>query len=99
VKKNDNITKDPAAAGRKGGKKGSKRLKTKLKEAGKWEDVEGLFEKIVVESMNSKSPSVRRRAAKDFGEFIKPKKREQSGNVKYTFEDFLRENTQKKNKK
>jgi len=76
--------------GRKGGKKSvrSKNLKRRLKETKTWADVESLFEKVVVESMNSKSPSVRRKAAKDFGEFVKPKKREvkNEGEQKLTVE-------------
>jgi hypothetical protein len=76
--KNDNIIRDPVGMGRKGGKKSvrSRSLKRQLRETKTWADVESLFEKVVVESINSRSPTVRRKAAKDFGEFIKPKKRE-----------------------
>ena len=94
MEKNNNITKDPVAAGRKGGrnKKGKRHFKSKLRQTNSWEDAEKLFEGIVVQSMTSTSPTVRRKAAKDFGDFIKPKKREQTGelnhNVKVVFENI-----------
>jgi hypothetical protein len=93
---NDNITKDPAAAGRKGGlnKRGKKHTFTKIKEKLElqgisWENAEQIVEANMLDFLNSGNKKERFYATRFFSEYIKPKKKEMSGNVTMTFEDYL----------
>ena len=64
------------ATTQKGKPKGKTIIQNKLKEMANWEDAEKAFEKIVMEMLTSKNKKTKENAAKVFGEYIKPKKRE-----------------------
>jgi hypothetical protein len=94
--KNDNITKDPAAAAKKGAKtrQGKKRPYTLVKEqlsaqGVTWDDAEKIVEKNMLEFLTSENKKERIFATRYFSEFIKPKKREQSGTIGFTIEDYI----------
>ena len=96
----------PAPLGNKNGKqfqkgnkaatknKGKKHVKTIVKEKMglKWEDANAIVESNILEFLTSKNYKEREFATKHFSEFIKPKKREQTGelnhNVKVVFENI-----------
>jgi len=84
-----NITKDPAKAGRKGGlsKKGKKHKLTKLKDkigVDRTEKILGQIEKNIDEFVNHKDGKIRLDATKAFTDYYKPRKREHTGNFKGT---------------
>lgn len=65
--------------------KGKHQRKTVLKEKmglTNWDDAEKIVEKNIMELLQSKSKKDRMFATKNFAEFIKPKKREHTGDFK-----------------
>lgn len=99
--KNDNITKDPVAAAKKGAKtrKGRRHrltiIKEKLEQQGfKWENVEDIVEQNMVEFLTSPLKKERLQATRYFSEFVKPKKKDISGNLKVGIEDLIEDDNE-----
>jgi hypothetical protein len=84
--KNDNITKNPSEAGKRGGatNKGKKKKLTKLKEAigvDRTQLIIGKIEQNIEEFITHKDPKIRLDATKAFTDYYKPRKREHQGNL------------------
>jgi len=95
--KNNVITKDPVAAGRKGGLHRGERTKTKINRmVHDWAQAEGIVEKNILEFLTAKDKRTKMWATRYFAEFIKAKKRDINGSLGLLIDDVIEEDDEKR---